>query len=382
MNIPFLDLKYINAQYREELIIAAKRVIDSGWYIRGLEVEAFETEFAQYCGVKYCVGVGNGLDALRLILCAYKEMGIISNGDGVIVPANTFIATILAVIQAGLTPILVEPDPVSFNIDPNKIREFIETERVPGTDKCFPTSKVKAIIPVHLYGQLANMNQIMRLARSADLKVIEDAAQAHGAFLNDKRAGSIADAAGFSFYPVKNLGALGDAGAVTTNNKDIAELVRAIGNYGSHKKYSHDYEGLNSRLDEIQAAFLRVKLKYLDSEIVYRRRIAALYLKTIKNQSILLPTVAHPNRHVWHQFVIRYHERNRLQDYLTKEGIGTQIHYPVPPHLSPALGQYCLPKGTLPITEKLSETSLSLPIGLYLSTTNIKHVVSVLEKIK
>lgn len=365
--IPFLDLKTINAKYREELCLAAARVIDSGWYIRGQEVAAFEEEFAQYCGVKYAVGVGNGLDALRLILCAYKELGVLKDGDGVIVPANTFIATVLAVIQAGLTPILVEPDPTTFNLDPHRVRDFLETERIPGTDTRFPLSKVKAIMPVHLYGQLADMEAICAIAKSADMKVIEDAAQAHGASLHGRKAGSLGHAAGFSFYPGKNLGALGDGGAVTTDDRDLADVVRALGNYGSHRKYIHDYPGLNSRLDELQAAFLRVKLKHLDEEILHRRSIAEVYRGTIKEKSVQLPTAGDLGSHVWHLFVIRHPLRDALQKRLTETGIETLIHYPVPLYLTGALSKYRQPKGTLPVTETLCETVLSLPIGGHLS---------------
>lgn len=376
MEIPFLDLRVINAQSREELLAAARRVIDSGWYIRGQEVAAFEQEFAQYCGVRHAVGVGNGLDALRLILLAYKEMGLMHDGDGVIVPANTFIATMLAVTQAGLAPILVEPDPATFNLDPARVREFLQTERLPGTDRSFPLARVKAIIPVHLYGQLADMKAISALAQSAGLKVIEDAAQAHGASLNGQKAGSFGDAAGFSFYPVKNLGALGDAGAVTTNDHGLAELVRALGNYGSHTKYAHDYEGLNSRLDEIQAAFLRVKLRHLNEETVQRRRIAEFYREAARCRSLTLPEVAAPEGHVWHLFVIRHRQRDRLQRLLADVGIETLIHYPVPPHLSGAMKQLNMHKGDLPVTEMLSRTVLSLPIGGHVSQDQARHVAT------
>lgn len=375
MNISFLDLKTINARYREELQAAAKRVIDSGWYIRGQEVAAFEQEFADYCGVRHAVGVGNGLDALRLILWAYREMGFMREGDGVIVPANTFIATILAVTESGLTPILVEPDPKTFNIDLERVREFLETERIPGTKRSFPLSRVKAIMPVHLYGQLADMNTILALAKSAGLKVIEDAAQAHGASLDSKKAGSFGDAAGFSFYPVKNLGALGDAGAVTTTDAVLADIVRALGNYGSRKKYIHEYGGLNSRLDELQAAFLRVKLRHLSEEIAHRRHIAEVYLKTMNCRLVTLPEAATPESHVWHLFVIRHPQRDQLQKRLADAGIGTLIHYPIPPHLSGALRSLCLHEGDLPITEALAMTVLSLPMGPHLTLAQAKQVV-------
>ncbi len=375
MNTPFLDLKVINAQYREELLAAAQRVIDSGWYIQGREVEAFEREFALYCGVRHAVGVGNGLDALRLILLAYKAMGLLREGDGVIVPAHTFIATVLAVIQAGLTPILVEPDPATFNLDPARVREFLETQRLPGTDKSFPLARVKAIIPVHLYGQLADMKAVSALARSAGLKVIEDAAQAHGASLKGQKAGSFGDAAGFSFYPVKNLGALGDAGAVTTNDPELAELVRALGNYGSRRKYVHDYEGLNSRLDEIQAAFLRVKLRHLEDEIAHRRATANVYLQTIRHAGLGLPEVAVPEAHVWHQFVVRHPQRDRLQRLLADAGVGTLVHYPTPPHQCEALRNLPQYQGELRTAETMARTVLSLPMGPHLSHEQLARVV-------
>lgn len=371
----FLDLKSVNEQYRDELLMAAGRVIDSGWYIRGQEVEAFEKEFARYCGVEYAVGVGNGLDALRLILLAYKEMGLMHEGDGVVVPANTFIATVLAVIQAGLIPILVEPDPATGNLDPLRVREFLETEQVPGTDRRFPLARVKAIMPVHLYGRLADMETILPLARSVGMKVIEDAAQAHGASLHGRRAGSLGDAAGFSFYPGKNLGALGDGGAVTTDDKDLAEVVRALANYGSQEKYLHEYPGLNSRLDELQAAFLRVKLRYLDGEIAHRRGLADAYLHAMNNESVQLPLVGDPETHVWHLFVIRCLPRDAIRKHLARADVGTLIHYPVPAHLSPALGRHRLPRGTLPITESLCETVLSLPMGPHLGHDEVSSVV-------
>ncbi len=380
MNIPFLDLQSINLRCVHELREAAARVIESGWYIRGREVAAFEKEFAEYCGVSHAVGVGNGLDALRLILCAYRELGFLKQGDGVIVPANTFIATILAVIQAEMTPILVEPDPATCNLDPQRVREFLESERVPGTNRQFPLTRVKVIMPVHLYGQIAEMKTLTELATSAGMKVIEDAAQAHGARINGNKAGSLADAAGFSFYPGKNLGALGDGGAVTTNDAQLAEVVRALGNYGAHKKYIYEYAGLNSRLDELQAAFLRVKLKCLDAEITHRRRIAEVYLRMIRNEWVQLPVVADPDGHVWHLFVIRHGQRDRLQKALAAAGVGTLVHYPIPAHLSHALGPHALPKGALPITELLSETVLSLPMGSHLSIDSAKSIVDLLDQ--
>lgn len=375
MNIPFLDLKAINTRYRNELIQAATRVIDSGWYIRGREVEAFEREFADYSGTTYCIGVGNGLDALTLILRAYKEMDILSEGDGVLVPANTYIATVLAISENSLTPILIEPDERTYNINPDKIRAFLKSEIMPGTDKHFPLSRVKAIMPVHLYGQIAPMKEILRIAADQGWKVIEDAAQSHGACLDGKKAGSFGDAAGFSFYPGKNLGALGDAGAVTTDDFDLASCIRALGNYGSHKKYENIYQGVNSRLDEMQAAFLRVKLRHLDEEIKHRRTIANVYLQGISNQDIILPYVATPESHVWHLFVIQHPKRDQLQKKLQRAGIGTLVHYPIPPHLSDAYRYLAIDRGALPITERLAERVLSLPMGGHLQVKQIDEIL-------
>lgn len=274
--IPFLDLKGINAQYRAELIDACVSVIDSGWYVQGNEHSEFEKEFAQYCGVKYAIGVANGLDALILILRAYKELGIMKDGDEVIVPSNTYIASILAISQNNLVPVLVEPDINTYLLDPTKIEEKI-------------TSKTKAIMPVHLYGQTCQMDKINAIAKKHNLKVVEDSAQSHGAYFTDKRSGNLGDASGFSFYPGKNLGALGDGGAVTTNDEELANAIKALGNYGSHKKYENLYKGINSRLDEMQAAMLRVKLRYLDDEVEKRREIASYYIENITNPNIILP---------------------------------------------------------------------------------------------
>ena len=271
--IPFLDLKGLNAQYRAELIEACTKVIDSGWYIQGNECKEFDKEFAQYCGTKYAIGVANGLDALILILRAYKELGFMKDGDEVIVPSNTYIASILAISQNNLVPVLVEPDINTYLIDPSKIEEKI-------------TSKTKAILPVHLYGQTCEMDKINDIAEKYNLKVIEDSAQSHGSYYKNKRSGNLGDASGFSFYPGKNLGALGDGGAVTTNDEELANAIKALGNYGSHKKYENLYKGINSRLDEIQAAMLRVKLRYLDNEVEKRREIANYYLQNIKNDNI------------------------------------------------------------------------------------------------
>lgn len=346
--IPFLDLKSINAQYREELIEACTNVIDSGWYIHGNECKAFEEEFAQYCGTKHCIGVANGLDALTLIFKAYREMNIMHDNDEIIVPSNTYIASILAISQNNLVPVLVEPDTNAYLIDPNRIEEKI-------------TSKTKAILPVHLYGQTCQMDKINEIAQKYNLKVIEDSAQSHGAVFDDKRSGNLGEASGFSFYPGKNLGALGDGGAVTTNDDQLAETIQALSNYGSHKKYENLYKGVNSRLDEMQAALLRVKLKYLDDEIAKRREIANYYLANIKNENIILPTVREESNHVWHLFIIRTSKRDALQQYLLDNGIQTLIHYPIPPHKQRAYKEWnaCV----YPLSEKIHNEILSLPIS-------------------
>ncbi|WP_299229640.1 DegT/DnrJ/EryC1/StrS family aminotransferase [Sulfurihydrogenibium sp.] len=363
--IPFLDLKKLNAQYRDELIEACTRVIDSGWYILGKEVEEFEKEFANYCGTKYAIGVGNGLDALTLILRAYKELGILSDGDEVIVPANTYIATILAITNNNLIPVLVEPDIDTYLIDPDKIEENI-------------TSKTKAIMVVHLYGQTCEMDKINEIAKKYNLKVIEDSAQSHGAYYKDKRSGNLADASGFSFYPGKNLGALGDAGAITTNDDQLAEVLKALRNYGSRKKYENIYKGVNSRLDEIQAAILRVKLKYLDEEIERRRKIARFYLENIKNNNIILPKVREDSNHVWHLFVIRTEKRDKLQKYLLDKGIHTLIHYPIPPHKQIAYKEWN--DRSYPITEKISREVLSLPISGVLTLEEAEKIVKLVNE--
>ncbi|EIF50998.1 DegT/DnrJ/EryC1/StrS aminotransferase family protein [Sulfurovum sp. AR] len=361
--IPFLDLKNLNAQYRDELINACTRVIDSGWYIQGNECNSFENEFAQYCGTEYAVGVANGLDALTLIIRAYKEMGIMNDGDEIIVPANTYIASILAISANNLKPVLVEAGINDYLIDPEKIEEAI-------------TLKTKAIMPVHLYGQTSNMEKINEIAKKYDLKVIEDSAQAHGAYYGDKKAGNLGDASGFSFYPGKNLGALGDGGAVTTNDKQLAETIMALGNYGSQKKYENLYKGVNSRLDEIQAAMLRVKLNFLDKEIENRRKIAAYYLQNIKNENIVLPVVRNIDNHVWHLFVIRTKNRNQLQKYLEENGVQTLIHYPIPPHKQNAYNEFG--NNSYPITEKIHSEVLSLPISGVQSLEDTQKIVDLL----
>ena len=368
--IPFLDLKNINAQYRDKLIQAATDVIDSGWYIQGTQVEDFEREFADYCGVKHCIGVANGLDALILTLRAWKELGKLKGGDEVIVPANTYIASILAITENHLIPVLVEPDVDSYNLCPKNTEAAI-------------TPKTKAILPVHLYGQLADMPAIMDIAKRHNLLVLEDSAQAHGASMNGKKAGNWGDASGFSFYPGKNLGALGDGGAVTTNDEELATTIRALGNYGSHKKYENLYQGTNSRLDEIQAAMLRVKLKHLDEETSQRRAISRAYIDSIKNENVILPLVHHVSplmlkNHVWHLFVIQSKCRDKLQQYLTQKGIQTLVHYPIPPHKQQAYVSWNYNK--YPITEKIHQQILSLPISPTLTPSEVKKVIKAINE--
>lgn len=362
--IPFLDLKAINAQYREELIDASTRVINSGWYIQGAEVKAFEQAFAGYCGTKHCIGVANGLDALILILSAYKELGKLKEGDEVIVPANTYIASILAVSENRLKPILVEPDERTYNINPTLIEQAI-------------TPNTKAIMAVHLYGQLADMHTINDIAKKYDLLVIEDSAQAHGAMIDGRKAGNWGHASGFSFYPGKNLGALGDAGAVTTNDDELAQVIRALGNYGSLKKYENFYQGVNSRLDEMQAAILRVKLKHLDAETQRRQEIAQSYAVGIDNNAITLPILPHlllPFNHVFHLFVIRTQQREKLQTHLTEQGVETLIHYPIPPHQQQAYISWNTQ--CYPLTEAIHQQVISLPISPVMSDEQAQQVIA------
>lgn len=369
--IPFLDLKNINNQYRAELIEACTRVIDSGWYIGGKELEQFEKNFSDYCGTKYAIGVANGLDALILTLRAWKELGKLNDGDEVIVPSNTYIASILAITANNLTPILVEPDLATYNIDPAKIMAAI-------------TSKTKAILPVHLYGLLAPMPKIMEIAKKHNLLVLEDSAQAHGAEIDGKKAGNWGDASGFSFYPGKNLGALGDAGAVTTNNEELAHMLRALRNYGSHEKYKNLVPGVNSRLDEIQAAMLDIKLNFLDKETQHRRKIANLYLTEIRNSLIKLPLIninaEEYQQHVWHLFVIKTEHREALQKYLADHGVQTLIHYPIPPHKQQAYKEWN--NLSYPISEQIHAEVLSLPIGPTLSLEEAKTVIQLCNTFK
>ena len=363
--IPFLDLKNINQQYREELITACMRVIDSGWYIGGEELESFEKNFAEYCGAQFAIGVANGLDALILTLRAWKELGKLKDGDEVIVPSNTYIASILAITANNLTPVLVESNISTYNIDPIKIKEAL-------------TAKTKVILPVHLYGQLAEMPEIMQIANQHNLLVLEDSAQSHGAQIQGKKAGNWGDASGFSFYPGKNLGALGDAGAVTTNDAELATMLKALRNYGSHEKYKNLVPGVNSRLDEIQAAMLDIKLKYLDQETQHRRYIASLYLNGIKNPLIQLPlsevNAENNEQHVWHLFVIRTEQREALQQYLLNHGIQTLIHYPIPPHKQQAYKEWN--SLSYPISEQIHREVLSLPLGPTLSIVEAERVVT------
>lgn len=359
--IPFLDLKKINEQYEEEIVSSIKRVVESGWYILGKEVEAFEEEFAKFCNVKHCIGVGNGLDALTLIIKAYG----IGQGDEVIVPANTYIASILAISANGAKPILVEPKLDSYNINPDLIEQEI-------------TKNTKAILAVHLYGQCADMKRINKIAKKYGLKVIEDAAQAHGAKYYDKRAGNLGDAAALSFYPGKNLGALGDAGAITTNDSELAKQLKALRNYGSQKKYVNLFKGVNSRLDEIQACVLRIKLKYIDIENEKRRKVAEYYRKNISNLKIVLPKVNNEDSHVWHLFVIRTEERDRLQNYLSQNGVETLIHYPIPPHLQKAYSEW--DETTYKITEKIHKEVLSLPMSPLLKMDDAKEISDLINR--
>jgi dTDP-4-amino-4,6-dideoxygalactose transaminase len=358
--INFLDLKKVNQVYAAELKEACARVIDSGWYIGGQELSSFELEFAKYCGVQHCIGVANGLDALSLILRAWKEIGKLKDGDEVIVPANTYIASVLAITENRLVPVLVEPDEYSFNLSPQLVERAI-------------TSKTKVILAVHLYGQLAEMPQLCALAKKYNLLVLEDSAQAHGASIDGRRAGAWGDASGFSFYPGKNLGALGDAGAVTTNDQELASVVRALGNYGSYKKYENRYKGVNSRLDEIQAAMLRVKLNYLDHEISARRLLANQYIGNVDNKLIQLPTVGREEQHVWHLFVVQCEKREELQSYLQLHGIQTLIHYPIPPNKQKAYDE--LASEHYAITERLHQTVLSLPLSPVASPYEIGIVI-------
>ncbi len=362
MNVPFVSFRPMEKELDQELRDAFARVLDASWYIEGKEDAAFEEAFSKFCGTKYCIGVGNGLDALMLAL---KALGI-GLGDEVIVPSNTYIATALSVTYTGATPVFVEPDIRTYNIDPFRIEEKI-------------TKHTKAIMPVHLYGQPCDMDPIMRIASKYGLYVVEDCAQAHGAEYRGKRIGSFGDAAGFSFYPGKNLGALGDAGAVVTNNKELADKVRALGNYGSDYKYHHIYKGNNSRLDELQAAFLAAKLPFLDKMNKERRRIAERYCNEIRNSKLIMPYVPNDVVPVWHIFAVRTKERDQLEDFLEKRGIHTNKHYPIPMHLQKCYLDLDIPKGALRVAEEISETELSLPMFYGMTEEQISYVIDAIN---
>lgn len=365
--IPFLDLKETNTPYQSEIEEAVLSVVRSGWYILGDQVKSFERAYAQYCGTANCIGVGNGLDAISLILKSYKELGVLKDGDEVLVPANTYIASILAVSSSGLVPVLVEPDINTYNIDPEKIGDKV-------------TSRTKAILAVHLYGLVSPMNELKEIARKYNLKLIDDAAQAHGAAYYEQKVGSLCDATAFSFYPTKNLGALGDAGAVTTDDSELAAIVRALANYGTTSKYINKYKGENSRLDEIQAAVLAVKLKYLDKEVQARQNIASFYLRNIQNELIALPRVEQIEQHTFHLFVVRCHERDRLQQYLSDKGIRTEIHYPLPPHKQEAYKEWN--SLSYPVSEKIADQIISLPLRISLKNEEVIRICSALNEFR
>ena len=365
--IPFLDIKKCNQPYRDELIGAFTEVLDSNSYILGPKVEKFESEFAKYIGVKEVIGTGNCLDALNLIIRGYKELGVFKDGDEIIVPANTYIASILGVSANNLKPVLVEPDIKTYNLDVKKIEEKI-------------SAKTKAILTVHLYGKICFSEEMKRLADKHSLKIIEDCAQSAGAEFKNKKAGSLGDVAGFSFYPSKTLGALGDAGAVTTSDSKLAEVIRAMRNYGSHQKYYNKYKGINSRLDEVQAACLLVKLKYLDQENETRRKLARIYLENIKNAQLILPEDNSDLEHVWHLFAVRTERRDEFINYLSKKGIETVIHYPLPFHKQEAYQEWNHLK--LPLTEEIHQTVVSLPLNIALTDQEINEIIKICNEFK
>lgn len=363
--IQFLDLHKINKRFEADFHIRFQSFLDSGFYILGEALETFEKEFAQYCGTKHCIGVGNGLDALRLILEGYKSQGRLKTGDEVLVAANTFIATILAIKQSGLVPVLVEVEEETYNFNPEKLSEHI-------------SDRTNAIMPVHLYGQLSPMDLINSISEKHNLLIIEDAAQAHGAKDNNGRlAGSLGDAAGFSFYPTKNLGALGDGGAITTNDDGLAEVIRKLRNYGSSSKYVNKILGFNSRLDEIQASFLSCKLRSLDIDNTSRRRIAQQYISEINNEKIQLPVVRNPESHVFHLFVVRVTNRMHFMQYLKEKGVGCLIHYPIPPHQQEALTE--LSNLSFPVSEKIHNEVVSIPMSPMLTDKEVNTIISVLN---
>ena len=369
--INFLDLKQINSRDRDELKIAFEQVLDSGWYINGPKVKEFEDTFAAYCGTKYCMSCSNGMDALKLILRGYVELGLLALGSEILLPANTFVATLLAVLEVGLKPILIEPDIDTFNIDDTKIEAYL-------------TSNSRAIIAVHLYGRPCDMTNIRAIAAKYDLLIIEDAAQAHGACFHGTKTGNLGNAAAFSFYPGKNLGALGDAGAVTTSDPDLAEIIATLKNYGSNEKYSHDLKGFNNRLDEIQAAFLSIKLRRLDEDNNFRRQTARYYIEKIKNPKIKTPTVNFEDMiynagHAWHLFVVQTNSRSEIVARLRENGIETISHYPIPLHHQKAFLE--LSHLQLPISEKLHKTVLSLPLYPGISSESLEAVVEVVNNV-
>lgn len=362
--IKFLDLHKINTRFERDYKQKLQSFLDHGRYILGSEVSTFETNWASYCGTKFCVGTSNGLDALTLIFKAYKQLGLLKDGDEVLVPANTFVASILSVVHSGLQPVFVEPDEDTFNISAEEIKKAI-------------TPKIKAILVVHLYGQVADMDAVLNISKEHNLLVIEDAAQAHGAIYNTKKAGNLADAAAFSFYPSKNLGALGDAGAVTSNNKALIDVVRQLRNYGSSKKYSNDLIGYNNRLDELQAAFLNVKLPLLDADNAKRRAVATQFLNAINNSKVKLPSWDTTDNHVFYAFVVRVEDRDDFVSYLQHNNIETLIHYPIPPHKQKAFLQFS--DLSLPLTELLHKQVVSLPISHVLSQTEIDTIINVIN---
>ena len=358
--IKFLDLQKITAKYADEIHEAVLRVVDSGWYLQGAENERFEHNFANYIGTDHAIGCANGLDALIWIFRAYIEMGVMQPGDEIIVPANTYIATILAITENGLTPVLVEPRLSDYQLDDSLIESHI-------------TPRTKAICIVHLYGQCAYTEKIGELCKKYNLKLVEDNAQAHGCLYNGRKTGSLGDAAGHSFYPGKNLGAFGDAGAVTTNDKELADTVRALANYGSNKKYVFRYTGRNSRLDEIQAAILDVKLRHLDEDVALRQSVAKRYCSEINNPKIILPAISDWSAHAFHLFPVRCAERDRLQQYLTECGVQTIIHYPIPPHKQECYSEWN--SLSLPVTELIHNEELSLPISPVMSDEEVSAVI-------
>ena len=363
--IKYLDLKSVTAQHGSEISEAVQRVVDSGWYLQGAENKAFCEEFASFIGTTHCVGCGNGLDALTLILRAYKEMGIMEDGDEVIVPANTYIATILAITENNLKPVLVEPRIDTFQIDDTRIEEAI-------------TPRTRAIMIVHLYGKCAYTDHIGDICRHHDLRLIEDNAQAHGCYFGNRRTGSLGDAAAHSFYPGKNLGALGDGGAVTTNDTELAETIAALANYGSSRKYVFDYKGRNSRLDEVQAAVLRVKLRYLDADNSRRRDIALLYAEHIQNERLQLPSMEYCRESVHHIFPVLCKQRDELQQFLLENGVQTQVHYPIPPHRQLCYKEMAEQK--LPVTEQIHAEELSIPLNQTLTEEEVETIIGLLNK--